>query len=89
MDSSKTADASNAIVRDVVVRELKFELVKENSECKNADSIRLSTSTESVAECADLCTNYAKGGCEYFAYGKPGVHTAWYCYMEDLEGNDP
>ena len=89
VDGSKTADVTNAVVRDVVVRELKFELVKEKSECKNADSIRLSTSTESVAECADLCTNYAKGGCEYFAYGKPGVYTAGYCYMEDLEGNGP
>jgi hypothetical protein len=89
MDGSKTADTSNDVVRDVVVRELKYELIKVDTECDASDHRLSSGGADSVEECARMCLNYVHaehGDCVHFLYGK-GMRVG-YCYMEFVTADD-
>lgn len=78
--TSTSTSTLNAVVRDVLVRELEFVLLKEAVECEKSEGELYFGVFKTVAECAAACRS--DGGCRYFLFGVNA--RVGRCYMEDV-----
>ena len=67
LSSNADGGAANAVVRDVMVQELEFVLLKEAVECEKASGEKYFGILQTLEGCAAACNHHA--GCKYFLFG--------------------